>query len=90
MKVFISMPMDGKSNEEISEEIEKLIPTFGFNTSDFADGRSEGSSPLMGLAHAIEVMDDCDAVWFTPGWEEARGCKIERIIAEAYDIPIYE
>lgn len=90
MRVFMSMPMNGKTDEEIEARKTELIPTFAFPVGEFLDGRSDEPSPIRGLAHALTVLDDCDAIWMTPGWEDSVGCKIERAVAEAYDIPVYD
>ncbi len=90
MKVFMSMPMAGKTDEEIEKRKSELIPTFGFPVGDFVDGRCGEEDPVKCLAHALTVMADCDCVWLTPGWKDARGCKLERAVAEAYNIPIYD
>ena len=44
--------------------------------------------PLCFLAKSLENMCLCDAVYFVEGWENARGCRIERAAAEAYGIKI--
>lgn len=90
MKVFMSMPLAGKTNEQIDKEKVELIPTFGFPVGDFVDGRNDEVTPLKSFAEAVKIIDDCDCIWLTPGWEESRGCRLEKTIAEAFDIPIYK
>lgn len=93
MKVFISMPMKGKTEEQVREEMEGWKESFPFDNCEFIDSiipDHDKRTPLENLGESIKLMDKADAVFFTKGWEEARGCKIERAIAEAYDIPIYE
>ena len=92
---FISMPMRGMSEAEIEREFKELQSTFPFreNGWDFVNGMIEGHesmTPLECLAAAIEKIDKVDYVFFAPGWEEARGCRVEHMIAEEYNIPIYE
>jgi hypothetical protein len=46
--------------------------------------------PICFLAKSLENMSLCDAVYFIRGWDVARGCKIERAVAEAYGVKILE
>lgn len=36
------------------------------------------------LGKSIELMEKCERVVFMPGWEKARGCRIEYDIAKNY------
>lgn len=45
---------------------------------------------LFYLAKSIDAMANVDAVYFAEGWNFARGCKIERRIAEDYGVKILE
>lgn len=44
------------------------------------------SIPVHFLSRAIEAMSHCDLVYFSAGWQNTRGCKIEQEIAEAYGL----
>ena len=89
MKVFISMPMNGKTIEEIlarREEIEtELKKKFPSNTIELIDsiyhGEKKGS--VWCLGYSIAMMNDAELVVFDKGWRKARGCKIE------YDVCAY-
>lgn len=95
--VFISQPMRGKTKEEILAEREKAIESAfrHFNEkpevidSYFEDAPVD-ANPLWYLGKSLELLSTADAVYFAKGWEEARGCRIERICAEQYGIPIIE
>ena len=92
-KLFISQPMNGKSSEEIAdtkckaladaqniagEELE-LINSFVSSYSD---------DPICGIAKCIELLSQADVVYFTEGWKQARGCRIEHVIAVEYELTI--
>lgn len=94
-KVFISQPMSGKTDVEImkarataaeaaqdhlGEQIE-VLDTFWPNT---------GRHPLILLGQSIVLMCQADLVVFCPGWDQARGCKIEHSCAVDYGIPRIE
>ena len=90
MKVMISQPMRGKTNEQIKKEREELVKELemqGYEVVDtiFADETPKDSDVAMYfLSKSIEAMAKVDAIIFMPGWKEARGCKIEYRIALEY------
>ena len=96
-KVFISQPMNGKSDEQILEEREyakKYVKGLGFEhefiDSFFEDYNPEAEGiknpPIAFLAKSIELLANADLALFIEGWDEARGCKIEQMIASNYGI----
>ncbi len=93
MKVFISQPMKGKTSAEIEREREKAILSavreYGSDVeildSHFKD--FDGSA-VQFLGKAIELLGTADVALFLPGWQEARGCRIEHTICEEYGIKI--
>jgi len=96
MNVFISMPMNGKSDEEILKEradayalIKNAKPDAELINTFIDERLVEKHGGLKYLAKSIEMLDEADAVWMLEGWEYARGCKIEHDCAKAYGIPVY-
>lgn len=90
LKIMISQPMNGKSEEQIRNERAELVKELeekGHKVVDtiFTEKAPEGDARLYYLAKSIEVMSKVDAVIFMPGWENARGCKIEHEIAVKYN-----
>lgn len=84
-KMFISQPMNGRTEEEIIKErrdIAKLLPANCEMLDTLFD--LDTDNPIMYLAKSIEKLAEADCVIFIPGWEDARGCKIEFEIAKAY------
>lgn len=87
MKIMISQPMRGKTNEQIREERAELILKLeaeGHEVIDTVLDISENKSSIFYLAKSIELLDKADAVVFMPGWQQARGCRIEEICAKEY------
>lgn len=85
MKVMISQPMNGLTDEEIKavrEEVIKVINPEWKVLNTLFD--VEFDNPIYYLAKSIEKLAEADVVVFVPGWEKARGCKIEYEIAKAY------
>lgn len=99
---MISQPMAGKSDEEIlkeKKEAESELQRMGYEvintlfTDDqinIDDMEKEGvvQIPLQFLARSIEAMSHCHAVYFCNGWREARGCRIEHMVAVEYGLDV--
>lgn len=94
MVVFISQPMSGKSDAEIlavREEVKDVIRgKYGDNVFIIDSFIKSNKSPVYMLGTAISLMSSADVVFFAKGWENSRGCKIERQVAESYGIKCIE
>lgn len=97
MKVFISQPMKGKTDEEIREARaiaeEYLRIKYGEDVeilNSFFQGKPVTVNPLKYLAESIRILADADAAFFCRGWTTARGCLIEHQCAESYGIRVIE
>lgn len=104
INVFISLPMKGKSNEEILAEIasakEKAMQEVPLHYAEddhitfidsFLKDYDPGNvqfKPLACLGKSLQLMAKADTCCFAPGWKEARGCKIEHDAAIAYGLHI--
>lgn len=94
MRVMISQSMKGLSTEEIRERRTAVVAKLeadGHEIVDtvFTDTPPEGAElALWYLGKALQAMSAVDAVYFMEGWENARGCRIERAAAEAYGVVV--
>ena len=87
MKLMISQPMRGKTEEQIRAERANIILKLeaeGHKVIDTVLDISENKSPIYYLAKSIELLDKADAVVFMPGWQQYRGCRIELQVAKEY------
>lgn len=91
LKVFISQPMNGKTDKEIKEErlriVSKIseIVTEPFEIIDsFFETAPHDAKPLWFLGKSLELLSSADLAYFSKGWENARGCRIEHDCAVAY------
>ena len=41
------------------------------------------------LVDSLRYMCTCDTLWLVEGWENSKGCQIEREIAEMYGLDVY-
>ena len=92
-KVFISMPMNGKTDEEIVKEFKstkkRVLELFdGCQVIDSVfsnfDLDNNANTPIHYLGRSIELLADADIVYFARGWDKARGCLIEYQVAKTY------
>ena len=93
-KVFISQPMRGKTETEILTERNRIIEEIRNMIGDhevldtYFDDFGECSKALQYLAKSLWMLADADYAYFAPGWQEARGCRIEHDSAIAYEIEV--
>lgn len=101
-KAMLSQPMAGKTEAEIAATRERAVAvleglgyevvntlfTDEWYSSDSCEARGVVNRPMMFLAKSLENMSLCHAAYFCEGWENARGCKLEHAVAEAYGVDI--
>lgn len=96
-RIMISQPMGGLTDEEIykvrNKAIFHVVNDLGYifeNTffKRFAEENDKKNKSLFYLAKSLEVMSNCDAVYFCKGWENKRGCRIEHETAKEYGLEI--
>jgi len=94
-KLFISQPMGGKTNEEVIKERDKIANIVKEKIGEdvevidsFYENAPEEAKPLWLLAKALEFLSEADYVYFTEGWQNYRGCRIEHECAVEYGIDI--
>lgn len=96
MQVFVSLPMRGKTEEEILSEIErvkrKLEQKFKHEEIEIVDSYLPNYNPvekhpgLKFLSKSLLYLDKADLAYFVKGFRQARGCLIEYEAAESYGI----
>lgn len=98
MKIFISQPMNGLSEDAILKQrnkaIESITEQFKINGEEveiidsyFKDyNPNNGCIPLKYLSKSLELLADADLALFVGEWSSARGCIIEHECSIAYGI----
>lgn len=96
-KLFISQPMRGKTDEEILAVREKAIASAERHLGEkvevidsFFQNAPAEAKPLWFLGKSLELLSTADVAYFAPGWEDARGCRIENTCAIEYGITVIE
>ena len=92
-KLFISQPMRGKTDEEILAERESAIRIAEKQVGEpvevidsFFQSAPADAKPLWYLGESLKLLATADVAYFTKGWTEACGCKIEHTCAVEYNI----
>lgn len=94
MKIFISLPMHNRSQEDIQKDIQiaRTAITAIFPNQELTILHNNGciapasAGRLFYLGSAIQRLDHADAVYFCPGWEDSKGCQVEHFVCELYGI----
>ena len=98
---MISMPMAGLGQIEVKERFRALKGVIEADGKyevvdtlfDFDDAEpvrmGVKSLPLHYLGQSLDRMALCVAVFFAPGWEQARGCRVEYEAAGSYGLEVF-
>ena len=96
MKVMISQPMNGRSEEEIKKERQDIIEKFNkmhievINTLFAEEVPDNCNVAVYYVGKSISAMKDIDAIYMCDNWLNARGCRIENRVAREYEIKILD
>ena len=95
-KVFISQPMNGRTDYEILAERQKIIKIAIEELGEievidsFFIEAPHDAKPLWFLGKSFEILSNADVAYFADGWQSARGCKLEHDACIAYGIDTVE
>ena len=93
MKVFISQPMQNKTEKEILDQRNKITDYINENydkveiIDSYVETAPDEVNPVFFLGLSMQFLSQADVCIFAQGWEDARGCRIEHQVCEEYNIP---
>ena len=94
-KLSISQPMRGTTDADIlavrSDGIQTAKDSVGEDVEvieSFFQNAPAEARPLWFLGKSLELLATADVAYFAPGWEDARGCRIEHTCAVEYGVPM--
>ena len=98
LKLFISQPMNGMSNEEIlqkrkeaKEYVKNIMGEEVEEIDSFFENAPHDAKPLWYIGKSIQLLSEADCVFFAKNWYRYRGCRIEHAGADQYGLKkIYE
>jgi len=79
-------------DEEILKERYKLTLKSVVRWYDIIDSyiQDDNNNPVYLLIESIKLLSLADYIYLMLGWENGRGCRIEKQVADTYNIPILE
>lgn len=89
-KVFVSLPMGGLSEEQIRKSqataLEKVKEIVGQDVEliDTYLDLGEGATVYDYIGESIKLFSQADYIYFVDGWSKAKGCEVERTVAQLY------
>lgn len=99
MRVFVSVPANGRADSEVGAEKAAILDRLHAahdEPVELVDSFVSEDAPVSGdragawyLGESIKRLATADAAYFADGWDEARGCRIEQLVCERYNIPIF-
>ena len=102
-RIFISVGMTGREAKDVENDlngveldmlVERIKSGGSLTDLEFVNNfyceKPEGSERLYCLGEAIKKLSDCDACYFVKGWQNYRGCIIERYVCKLYNIEIID
>lgn len=93
-KVFISVGMRGRTDEDVMADIKraKLNISNMFDDVKIIDNWDcecpDEAVRLYCLGEAIKKLGDCDICYFVKGWQKHKGCIVEMEVCKLYGIEI--
>lgn len=102
MKIFVSQPMQGLSEEQIEAVYQEAardirsrmkpdVPVEILSTRKYElpyELRKGRNERLCYWSHALQVLSMADAIYLCPGWQKAAGCTVEVNAARLCGIPV--
>lgn len=100
MKVFISIPMAGRSDSEVRREMDMVAESIKQEYGDQVEiidsfitetpPEDSGRGSVWYLAKSIEMLGKANLAVFVGEWKSARGCVIEHHTATLYNISVLD
>jgi len=93
---YIAHPFEGKRRNirKVERIIKKLLPKYPdyvFYSPLHATGFYYHDVPYQkGMEHCLTLLSKADELWLCEGWQQSRGCRLEREYAQKHGIPIFE
>ena len=87
MKIYISLPISGCEAEarEKADKIKIALSKKGHKVvNPFEVYAGENPQYIDYLLADLRELDKCDAIYLCKGWQQSKGCQLEREFAELY------
>lgn len=98
MRVFVSIPTNGRTDSEVDAEKAAILDRLRAvhdEPVELVDSYVSEDAPVTGdragawyLGESIKRLVTADAALFADGWDKARGCRVEHAVCREYNILI--
>lgn len=89
-KIYISIPISGHDDKKQREKADLLkgrLSREGFRVvSPFDINAGKNPTYYDHICYDLRALSDCDAAYFCKGWEESRGCRLEKAFCDIYGV----
>lgn len=99
---YISLPINGHEDTvfERSDNAKELISKLGWEsispidnngiTKQNIDGHNSKKMTGYYMGRDIDILiSECDSILLCEGWENSKGCRVEKFVAETYGLEIF-
>lgn len=89
MKVYLSIPITGKDEKKQREKADKIKLALSkaghepVNPFDIMPGK-KNPDWFDYMCSDLRELDKCDAIYLCKGWQQSKGCRLERFYAEEH------
>lgn len=88
MRIYISLPITGqdeKAQREKADKIKMALSRKGYEVvNPFEIYAGENPQYIDHLLADLRALNDCDEIYLCKGWQNSKGCQLEREFAELY------
>lgn len=92
-KVYISLPISGHNLNDVRrriEDVSELLKSKGYIPVSPLEVQSNLNAPYSELmGNDIKALLECDAIILLDGWENSKGCRLEKYAASLYNKPVF-
>lgn len=92
-KVYISLPISGQNLDDVLKRIQEaseLLIAKGYIPVSPLEVQTDLNAPYSELmGNDIKALLECDAIILLDGWENSKGCRLEKYAASLYRKPVF-
>lgn len=92
-KVYISLPISGHNLDDVRKRIQEaseLLRAKGHIPVSPLEVQTDLNAPYSELmGNDIKALLECDAIILLDGWENSKGCRLEKYAASLYHKPVF-
>lgn len=85
-RIYISLPLTGydlAERRKLAAGVARVLEALGAEAvNPLENGLPEDAAWLEHMRADLRLLLDCDGILMCEGWEESRGCRVERGLAE--------